>query len=115
MRGRLTALMLLAIGSMPAPAQDAGNDFFERKIRPILVEHCYECHSAKAKRVRAGLLLDTRDGLRKGGETGPAVEPGRPDRSLLIHAVRFADDNLKMPPKGKLPATAIADLEEWVR
>jgi hypothetical protein len=114
MRGWLTALFFLAaIGS--ASAQDVGADFFERKIRPILVEHCYECHSAKAKRVRASLLLDTRDGLRKGGETGPAVEPGRPDRSLLIHAVRFTDDNLKMPPKGKLPATAIADLEEWIR
>jgi hypothetical protein len=97
-----------------AVAQDAGIEFFEKRIRPLLVEHCYECHSTGAKKVRGGLLLDSRPALQKGGESGPAVVPGHADKSLLIKAVRFGDDNLKMPPKGKLPAAAIADLEAWI-
>lgn len=94
---------------------DAGVVFFEKKIRPILVEHCYQCHSPKAKKIGGGLLLDSRDGVRHGGESGTAIEPGKPDESLLISAVRYSGDAPRMPPKGKLPAAAIADLEEWVK
>ena len=110
------ALFLAAFGQIPAlKAQDAGLEFFEKKIRPVLVEHCYECHSVGAKKIRGQLLLDSRDGVRKGGVSGPVIEPGDPDKSLLIKAVRYTDDSTKMPKKGKLPAALIADLEAWVK
>ncbi len=88
-------------------------DFFERKIRPVLVEHCYRCHSTKARRLKAKLLLDTREGIRKGGESGPAVVPGNVRKSLLIRALRFEND-LEMPPKGKLPKAVVDDFVKWV-
>jgi hypothetical protein len=88
-------------------------DFFEKKVRPVLVEHCYKCHSAQSAKVRGGLLLDTRDGLRRGGESGPAVVPGDPAASLLLRAIRYQDH--KMPPDGKLPDRVIADFETWVK
>ncbi|HEX8911353.1 MAG TPA: PSD1 and planctomycete cytochrome C domain-containing protein [Humisphaera sp.] len=100
-----------------AATDRAATDLFERRIRPALVEHCYKCHSAdaaKAGKLKGGLLADTRDGLRKGGDTGPAVVPGKPDESLLIKAIRYADENTQMPPKGKLPPDLIADFERWV-
>ncbi len=90
-------------------------EFFERKIRPLLVENCYECHKAGAKKLGGGLLLDSRAGLIKGGDTGPVITPGDPEASLLIQAVRHADANLTMPPKSKLSPEQIADLEQWVR
>ena len=112
----LTTFGLLALLAASAPAADdpKGIDFFEKNIRPVLVEHCYKCHSANAKKLQGGLSLDTRDGIRKGGDTGPAVVPGKPAESLLLTAVRYTDESLQMPPKGKLPAAAIADLEAWV-
>jgi hypothetical protein len=104
----IAGLALLAAG------QDdrAGIDFFEKRIRPVLVEHCYDCHSSKAARVKGGLLLDTRDGLRKGGESGPALAPGDAEASLLVKALRH--DGLEMPPEGKLPAEVIAAFEKWI-
>src|SRR6185295_7913248 len=84
------------------------------KIRPALSQYCYKCHSAEAAKLKGGLLLDTRDGLRAGGESGPALVPGEPDKSLLVKAIRHKDENLKMPPKEKLPDAVIADLEKWV-
>jgi len=89
--------------------------FFESKIRPLFVERCYECHSAGAKKLRGGLLLDSRAGVIKGGDTGPAVTPGDPDASLLIQAVRHASEDVAMPPKKKLPPEEIAALEAWVK
>jgi len=88
--------------------------FFEQKIRPLLIERCYRCHSP-AKEVKGGLKLDSRKGWEKGGETGPAIVPGKPDESLLITAVRYQDADLRMPPAGKLAEAEIALLEEWVR
>src|SRR5262249_12309089 len=88
-------------------------DFFERKIRPVLVEHCAKCHSAESKKVRGGLLLDTREDMRRGGDTGPAVGPGEPDKRLGLKALRCGD--LKMPPDGKLPDAVIADFEKWIK
>jgi hypothetical protein len=115
--GTFAFLCLAALGgtvrAAPAATDGPAVELFEKKVRPILVEHCYRCHSA-AKKVRGGLTLDSRDGLRKGGDNGPVLVPGRPDDSRLILAVRQTDD-LKMPPKSKLPAAAIADLETWVR
>src|SRR2546426_6704063 len=118
MRSSILVGGLLIVLAAPSPAataaDDAGVEFFEKKIRPILVEHCYECHSATAKKLKGELLLDTRAGVRKGGESGPALVPGKPNESRLIKAVRYSRDELKMPPKGKLPAAVIADLEHWI-
>jgi hypothetical protein len=94
----------------------AGLEFFESKIRPILVDNCYPCHSQQSAKVKGGLLLDTRDGVLKGGDTGPAIKPGDPEQSLLIKAVRYTDDDLRMPPKNKkLAAAQVSNLEAWVK
>jgi hypothetical protein len=109
------ALACAALALLTSGARGDGVEFFEKKVRPVLVEHCYQCHSGQAKKKRGGLLLDSREGLRKGGDTGPAVVPGKPGESLLLRAVRHSDDMLKMPPKGKLPDAVVADLEAWVK
>ena len=100
-----------------AHAADATVDFafFESKIRPVLVEACYKCHSAESERVKGGLLLDTREGLLKGGESGPALVPGDPDKSRLITAMRYKDEHLQMPPKEALPPEVVANFEKWVK
>ncbi len=87
--------------------------FFETRIRPVLVEHCYECHSADSKILRGGLLVDSRDPFRKGGDSGPAFVPGNPSDSLLIKSLRH--ETYEMPPKGKLPDNVIADFTEWIQ
>ncbi len=109
------ALVMLALGAGPI-AQGAGPsdgqlEFFEKRVRPLLVEHCFECHSAKAKKLRAGLLMDSRVGLSRGGDSGSALGEDADD-SLLIEAVRY--ESYEMPPKGKLPEQDIASLEAWV-
>jgi len=88
--------------------------FFEKKIRPVLVQNCYKCHSASSEEVQGELLLDTREGIRKGGLSGHAVVPKNLDESLLIEAIRYQDDDLAMPPDGKLPDSVIADFEKWI-
>ncbi len=112
-RNFVLSLVLLTL-SRSVVLGGPGEDFFERKIRPILVEHCYACHSAEAKKQRGGLALDTKEALLRGGETGPGLVPGKPADSLLIKAVHYGDPDFRMPPKGKLPAQAIADLEKWI-
>lgn len=100
-----------------AIAQDAKVAFFESKIRPVLVKECYSCHSAEAaktKKLRGGLQLDTREGIRKGGDAGPAVVPGDPKKSLLIAAMRHEPAVEKMPPNGKLSDEVIADFVKWI-
>jgi hypothetical protein len=101
-------------GSMPARAGDASHndEFFEARIRPILVERCVKCHGPKKQ--ESGLRLDSRGGLLKGNDAGPVVEPGRPDESPLVEAVRYGGA-VKMPPAGKLPDWEIADLAAWVQ
>lgn len=94
---------------LPTPRQ---LEFFEREVRPLFAEHCYSCHSVKAKKLQAGLLMDSRASLLKGGDSGEAMVPGDADASLLIEAVRY--DGYEMPPKGKLPAKDIQTLERWV-
>ncbi|HVS52241.1 MAG TPA: DUF1553 domain-containing protein [Opitutaceae bacterium] len=90
--------------------------FFESRVRPILVDRCYKCHSRDADKVRGGLMLDTREGWLHGGNTGPAIVPGKPDDSLIVQAIRYKDEDLQMPPKGdKLSDREIADLTEWIR
>ena len=102
----------------PAPAVVTPEDlaFFENKVRPILVDRCYKCHSLDADKPKGGLMLDTQEGLIHGGDTGPAIEPGNLGESLLIQAVKYTDENLQMPPKGdKLSDQQVNDLTEWVR
>lgn len=90
-------------------------EFFETHIRPILVDHCYGCHSKEAGKARGGLRLDTKIDLLAGGGTGPAILPGDPDASLLIQAIRWEDDDYAMPPRRKLPDDTIRYFEQWVR
>jgi hypothetical protein len=118
-RGAVLATMLavVMVGARCSSADDttaADFEFFEKQVRPLLVEHCHACHSA-ARKVRGGLRLDGANGWRTGGDSGPAIIPGKPDESLLIQAVRYTDSGLSMPPKGKLSDSTIKVLEEWVR
>ncbi|MGB8167206.1 MAG: PSD1 and planctomycete cytochrome C domain-containing protein [Chthoniobacteraceae bacterium] len=91
-----------------------GDDYFEKKVRPLLVERCFECHSHE-KKVKGGLALDSRSAWEKGGDTGPALIPGKPEDSLLIKAVSYTDPDLSMPPKKRLSADEVAVLTEWVK
>ena len=88
-------------------------EYFEKKIRPLLVNHCQECHGPKKQ--RGGLRLDSRTAVLKGGDTGTAIVPGQPAQSRLIKAVGYADVNLRMPPKTRLSAEQVADLTAWVK
>ena len=114
---RLTAplaLVLLAaapaaVTGQTAPRDEAAAvDFFEKKVRPVLANHCYNCHSASTNS-QGGLRVDDRNGLVHGGKSGPAVVPGDPDRSLLIQAVRHTHPRLKMPPRTQLAPEHIAE------
>src|SRR5947208_8006343 len=101
----------VALESDPSPAKDAAalgaeeQQFFEKQVRPLLVKHCYQCHSSEAKVLKGGLHLDSRGGWMKGGDSGPAIVPGAPDKSLLIEAIRY--QSLEMPPRGKLTESEI--------
>jgi hypothetical protein len=106
---------VLASVASAQPLKPADVEFFEKQIRPVLSQHCYKCHSASAEKLKGGLLLDTRDGVLKGGEDGPVVVVGKPDESVLIKAISYSDDKLKMPPKTRLPDMVIADLTKWVK
>jgi hypothetical protein len=111
----LVALLVPALARSAEPGA-AGVEFFEQKIRPVLVERCYSCHSTEAaqnKKLRGGLLLDSREALRKGGDSGPAIVPGKPDAGTLLKALRQTGE-LKMPPKGKLADAVVADFEKWI-
>ena len=110
--GSVCALMNRADGA--TPDDGAGLAFFEAKIRPVLVERCYSCHSGEAKRPKGELRLDDRETLRRGGASGPAIVPGNADESLLIKAIAHADDVSPMPPKGKLPDPVVADFRRWI-
>lgn len=118
---RILFCIALAGISWPALASavaldPAAVDFFESKIRPILVEHCYECHSTSKGKAKGGLLLDSKEGVIAGGDSGPAIVPGDPEQSLLIKAVRYLNEDLQMPPKNKrLADEQISLLEEWIR
>jgi hypothetical protein len=127
----IVVLLLVGAASPAAPTAEAGGqpaadpprlggptdaaegiEFFETNIRPVLVERCYECHSGKAKVLQGGLRLDLADELRKGGDSGPAIVPSKPEESLLISALRY--ESLEMPPSGQLPDTVVADFVKWI-
>jgi hypothetical protein len=114
----ITCLIMFPLATSSVALSDdkgttSGVDFFESRIRPILVEHCLECHSGDSKILRGGLRLDSRQESLKGGDSGPVLVPGKPEDSLLISAMKY--DGLEMPPKGKLPDSVIADFETWIR
>jgi mono/diheme cytochrome c family protein/cytochrome c553 len=90
-------------------------DFFEKKIRPVLMDNCYKCHSPTAPKLKGGLSVATRDALLKGGEHGSAIVPGHPEKSKFIEAIRWTNKDLQMPPKTQLSAAQIADLTKWVQ
>ncbi|MFT4689056.1 MAG: hypothetical protein ACI9OD_001260 [Limisphaerales bacterium] len=95
---------------------DEGVAFFEKRIRPVMVKNCYQCHSREAAgkgKIKGGLQLDTRAGIRKGGDSGPVLIPGNTGASRIVSAPR-QDATLKMPPSGKLPTSIIADVEKWI-
>ncbi len=99
----------------PATPNREDRDFFEAKVRPVLVERCFKCHSVQAKKAKGNLQLDSRAGVLKGGDSGPAAQPGNLEKSLILRAVGYQDADLAMPPQGKLPDHEIAALTEWVR
>ncbi len=108
-----TVLVLTACASAPADGPTAEQvEFFENKVRPVLSDRCYSCHSQWAKKLKGGLTLDSRDAVLKGGDSGAAVVPGKPATSLLLKAVKY--DGLEMPPTGKLPADEVATLTKWI-
>ena len=119
--GTVTKLILLCTAFMSPLCADEPSDprveadwqFFESRIRPVLVKHCYECHSADAKVVRGGLQVDHRDAMRSGGDSGPLFEPGNSEGSLLIEALRH--ESFEMPPDGQLPDEVIADFVTWIK
>ena len=90
-------------------------EFFEKRVRPILAEHCYSCHGENPEKIQGGLALNTAAGLLAGGDMGPVIVPGEPAQSRLIEAICYANQDLQMPPEGKLPDNAIVDLEKWIR
>lgn len=104
-------MLLLTVFSQSILAND-GIDFFESKIRPVLIQHCYECHSKEYGQAKGGLVLDSRPALLRGGDSGPAIVSGNSAESLLIEAVKY--ESFEMPPKTKLPAEVIAHLEKWI-
>jgi hypothetical protein len=115
--GFLFGIIGLVHGWLPALSRAAEPprgevDFFETKIRPVLVDQCYECHATGAAKVKGGLLLDTREGLLRGGESGPALVPGKPGESLLVAALKH--ENLEMPPKKKLSGEVVGDFVRWI-
>ncbi len=110
----LTLSFVLSLLAAEPTSADVAH--FEQHVRPLLVKHCYECHSAESKILQGGLLLDSRPGWQKGGDSGAVIVPGKPDDSLLVRALRYSKDEfVHMPPKGKLPEADVAVFVEWVK
>src|ERR1700722_2755836 len=116
-------LFLLAVTGLLAATRlhadeptQAQIEFFENKIRPVLADNCYKCHSHEAPKLKGGLSVEYREALLKGGDTGPAIVPGDPEKSLLIKAIRYTDPDLQMPPKDKkLSNEQIQDMTAWIK
>ena len=119
-RRALGALLIFSSSAHLLGAPEPSSlEFFEKKVRPLLAERCYECHATgEGKKLKGGLALDTREGARKGGDSGPAVVPGDAKKSLLLEAMRYAKNDLQMPPEkdgGKLSDAVIKDFEKWIQ
>ncbi len=114
----LSILLPLALAAAEPTLTATDQQFFDTRIRPVLTEQCYKCHSHTADKIKGGLMLDSRDAVLHGGSSGPIIVPGKPDDSLLIQTIRYTDADLRMPPEehgGKLTEQQIADFTEWVR
>jgi hypothetical protein len=115
-RIRIAWLTYVAVVMASVATQaDEGLEFFEQKIRPVLVDRCFKCHAADSPKLKGGLRLDQRAGLLTGGDSGPAIVPGQADASLLMKVIRWSDGVSEMPPDGKLPDRVIADFREWIQ
>lgn len=117
---RSALLPLLGVLTQPQLQLHAENEitaeqteFFEARIRPVLAKQCYKCHSTESGKTKGGLLLDTKQAMLSGGDSGPVLVPGKPDESLILQALRYED--LEMPPTNKLGADIVADFETWIR
>lgn len=107
------AMAALATAQPPAPESE-GLGLFAGTIRPALAASCYTCHSAQASPLKAGLRLDTREGLRRGGTSGTIIEPGQPDDSLLVRVLEHTSEVAQMPPNGKIPDATISAIRRWI-
>ena len=118
LRRLMASAVVIVVTSWSARAEALSTDseFFEKRIRPVLIEQCYECHSTTSKKIKGGLRADSRASLLQGGDTGPAITPGKPEASLIMTAISHRDKDLAMPPKkAKLPDSVVADFERWIR
>lgn len=111
--GAIARIGLVCDAAEKAKPEDL--QFFREKIHPLLETRCFKCHSHLAEKLKAGLFLDSRSGILQGGDSGAAIQPGAPEKSLLIHAVHYEDVDLQMPPKTKLPDGEITLLEDWIK
>ena len=109
----LVLILLSGILHAEEKQDPAQIEFFETKIRPVLVQHCYSCHSLESDSVKGGYLLDSRKAIRQGGDSGAGIVPGEPEESLLLSAMKY--ESFEMPPKGKLPEQVIKDFEIWIK
>lgn len=110
----LSLFILIALGTGIKIHANKDFEFFEAKIRPVLVQNCYKCHSDQAKKLKAGLYLDRKAGWQQGGENGPVIVPGKPEESRLITAISYKENELRMPPNSKLSRQILADFEKWI-
>jgi hypothetical protein len=110
----LPLLVLLSASALAGVPDDRADAFFEAKVRPLLVERCFQCHSDSAKKLKGDLHLDSHEGVLAGGEAGAVVVPGHPEQSRLVEAIHYTNQDLLMPPKGKLSDAEIATLTQWV-
>ena len=108
----LAAVVATVFGGLLHAQSPDSVEFFENRIRPVLVERCYECHSSEADEIGGSLVLDSRDGMMSGGDSGPAIDPGNVDGSMLISAIRY--ESSEMPPDGKLSEEVVHDFEQWI-
>ena len=115
MRWALLLSLVLVMASAGTADSIDGNTLFEQHIRPVLVERCYKCHSAQAKKLKGKLHLDSKQGIAKGGADGEILVPGQPEKSRLIEALKWTDPDLQMPPKQQLSAEQIQWFEEWIK
>jgi hypothetical protein len=108
-------MLCLASAATTRADEVADAKFFNEKILSVFQKHCFECHSKDAEELKGKLRLDTKAGLKAGGDTGEIVKPGEPDESLLIKVLRYDEDDRQMPPRGKLDQSIIDDFVEWVK
>ena len=103
-----------ANGEEEVEFDSAGIEFFERRIRPLFIEHCISCHGNNPDRIRGGLVMTNSSSLKKGGDGGVVIVPGNPESSTLYHAVTYVDRELAMPPAGRLSDQEIQDIRTWI-